>query len=72
MMMQALPTDYVLHVECPYCGTLHPQVSKTTMPEVVYCDVECGGCDQPFVLEMHLKPTHTARRIEGVARLEVE
>lgn len=54
---------------CPYCG--HDNKFMATMDEpktrlIVYtCDIEEGGCDQPFVVSLELKPVVTIKAIEG-------
>lgn len=59
----------IQHVKCPYCGARQLVVTvfstTRTARQVVTCDVETGGCDCDFVVEVRLCPETTLRRIEG-------
>lgn len=58
-------------VECPYCSHLNHYLieNKSNMYPDKYiftCDVEDGGCDTPFVIELALKPIIHTYKIEGI------
>ncbi len=41
-------------IECPYCGHINEivyNVNNYNTDDVIYCDCENGGCDQPFVIK---------------------
>jgi hypothetical protein len=61
-----------LKVKCPYCQfenelgvgwqvVLHLEDGK---PVVMTCDIESGGCDRPFVLQVDYMPVIAVSRIE--------
>lgn len=43
---------------CPHCGTKNEStyrpVTNCSSPEVIYCDIESGGCDQLLVIQHRL------------------
>lgn len=55
-------------IECPYCG-MRQNVLIELQPcppmRIVNCDVEGGGCDQPFVVQATVQVQVQARAIEG-------
>ena len=48
-----------VEVYCPYCGCINKYyfvVDSHYIPkQIVYCDVEQGGCDRDFVIDPHLQ-----------------
>lgn len=47
-------------IKCPNCGFdqtfKFEEVGRHNRPEVVLCDIEGGGCDQYFAVEIELQP----------------
>lgn len=40
-------------IKCPYCGTIRDYERKEGDDgmQIIYCDKEEGGCDNPFIVE---------------------
>lgn len=61
---------------CPYCG--HDNKFRMEMDKqgsrmaVFTCELEEGGCDQPFVVALELKPKVLVMKIDGTAVLQEE
>lgn len=42
-----------VHFKCPHCGTPDAMINPEEAGLIThYCDIEQGGCDQPFVIEV--------------------
>ena len=51
-------------VTCPYCGhknNIAYPVGDYRTNDIIYCDVENGGCDQPFVIINPFRITFTSK-----------
>ena len=54
---------------CPYCGHGNvPCLEHTQDSGVIWCDVEEGGCDNPFFIHVEYSATVDAYAIEGAGR----
>lgn len=58
--------------DCPYCGhrnkfTMEKEgmIAPIVKMAIYTCDIEEGGCDQPFVVGLKLEPVVTIKAIEG-------
>ena len=40
-----------IKIECPYCGHGNSVEINTHTPEVLVCDIDCGGCDREFLVK---------------------
>jgi uncharacterized Zn-finger protein len=67
--------ELLAQVKCPYCGVLNTIRVKhkdiAFRDEVIYCDMDNGGCDRQFVLTTVLKLLVDTREIVG-ERGEIE
>lgn len=55
-------------VKCPYCGSINKVQYDHNYPrntEVVYCDVEGGGCDKRFLVDYEVVLNTNSVKIEG-------
>jgi len=51
---------------CPYCEHENKRVTdRRLIQELLYCDVEDGGCDQLVVVKFHVTTSTTALKVEG-------
>ena len=54
-----MPIRSHVEVYCPYCGFINKYyfvIDRHYIPkQIVYCDIEQGGCDRDFVIEPHLQ-----------------
>lgn len=61
---------------CPYCGHDNKFSMEMDKPwgshmAVYTCDVEEGGCDQPFVVGLELKPQVMSMAIDGYSQVNM-
>ena len=67
-----MPIRSHVEVYCPYCGrinTYYFEIDSHYLPkQIVYCDIEEGGCDKDFVIDPHLsiKVTADVYKIERI------
>lgn len=58
---------YSATAKCPYCGHVQPirVEARAQIPELVYCDVEQGGCDNFFIATATVR-IDVAVSVEGI------
>jgi len=64
--------QFTIDVKCPYCGTINEvrvQYDKSTSyPQPIYCDIEQGGCDRLFAIQIAVTLHHKIYTMTEVAK----
>ncbi|HMO85719.1 MAG TPA: hypothetical protein PKC18_12465 [Lacipirellulaceae bacterium] len=60
-----------VQIEYPYCGHKNTAIVEfyddtLTSRQIVFCDIEEGGCDRPFVVMAHLAVNTTVYGLVGL------
>lgn len=50
----------IVEAKCPYCGCAN-RVQVNALPEAYCCDVDNGGCDRWFAVQVKTTVTHEVR-----------
>jgi len=63
----------ILPVKCPYCGTengVFAEIENGEVRQVVTCETELGGCEQPFAVFTKIEIKIEGLAIEGFKKIE--
>lgn len=58
--------NYWCDVKCPYCGHIN-LVEDRDSTQLIYCDVDKGGCAVEFAVRTEVLVTATAYKLEEAA-----
>jgi len=54
-----------VEIKCPHCGHMNKAEGlELTFPEVLFCDVDTGGCDEQYIAKVTTQTNyiiHTAK-----------
>ena len=59
----------LITIRCPHCGHENRENAEFkspcfSYPEVLFCDIESGGCDKPFAVWLCATPQYKVAKIE--------